>query len=659
LGCCYQQTQALGVPACFHSTAAADLEEACDPSLGNTEDCGWLGIDEDTCRSQGCCYGPPEPRGAPRCFRSLHGRALLASGAEGAIPPKCVMPDAHRVDCGFDGITPKECVAKDCCYFHGLPGFPFCYFKVDKAPAEAVAKAEQCEELDEERIDCGYDGVEQKSCEGRGCCYRHAATPGAPFCYYKRKQAPVGSVKGKASQQCVMSDADRVDCGYHGMTPDECRAKGCCYFHSHSPGSPFCYYQAKGGSTSRASEDRCSVPGKERKDCGFGGISAPQCRDSGCCYAHPDVAGAPFCFYKAAPTPSPGTQPTSTGRTTTPAGSRAGSVAAEGGGRSEAHEPSTFVTDAPEAIIADAPSTTASPDARLQSSSTSRIQSDVMASNHFRGAGTESQDRADSQRQTVMTLLAAAAISSVVVAALCLRSPPASEASPEEHVPLNIGSPRGSKSKQLEPGSDLYREFEKQFVQKWDTRTWPTSAGRVVPPPRIEAIFEIDAENRMPAYKAKQREIDSLPGAKIADTPGNETIEFHGARLRCSFQGVPCHDKKCAVCRVVESGSFGCERMGGEIHFRDGSHAAKGQGLAPGRIPPPESLDDFVSHSLAGNAVFVANVLLGTPQIVSERTKGPLPPGTHSRIAEKAYGVDEIVIFDEAQAVPRALILFG
>jgi len=108
----------------------------------------------------------------------------------------------------------------------------------------------------------------------------------------------------------------------------------------------------------------------------------------------------------------------------------------------------------------------------------------------------------------------------------------------------------------------------------------------------------------------------------------------------------------------VEHGCFGTDHVTSTgIRFSAGAHTAKGQGLAPGKEPPPANLKHFVGAA-AGNAVFVADVLLGRPQVVSSHTNDALPAGMHSRIADRACGVDEIVIFDGVQAVPRALILF-
>lgn len=44
------------------------------------------------------------------------------------------------------------------------------------------------------------------------------------------------------------------------------------------------------------------------------------------------------------------------------------------------------------------------------------------------------------------------------------------------------------------PESEVYQEYHRLFMQKWNTSQWPISGGRDVPPPQISAIWEIDAE---------------------------------------------------------------------------------------------------------------------------------------------------------------------
>jgi len=220
-------------------------------------------------------------------------------------------------------------------------------------------------------------------------------------------------------------------------------------------------------------------------------------------------------------------------------------------------------------------------------------------------------------------------------------------------------SAESSKCTRLHPRSEEYKELQRQFIMRWDTTLWTggEDEGMSIPPPAIHEIWEIHAETHEQFYMAKQLELDQQPGHKHGYNPGNEKSRYHGARLKCSFRGVPCQDEKCKVCRIIEDGNFSSSKHHQEIRFTLASHAAKGCGLAPDKEPPPRNLSHFL-HREAGNAIFVASVLLGTPHVVTSKQSGPLPPGTHSRVADKRCGVDELVIFDTAQAIPRALITF-
>jgi len=154
--------------------------------------------------------------------------------------------------------------------------------------------------------------------------------------------------------------------------------------------------------------------------------------------------------------------------------------------------------------------------------------------------------------------------------------------------------------------------------------------------------------------------------------PGNEKRRFHGTRLLCDFSsGLPCKDSACNACRIVERGHFKLDRAGAMsrskgynpnlygdgIYFTSWAHTAKGYGMAPGKTPPPKNLEDFVDPS-AGNAVFVVDVLVGDPEMVTQPMRGRLPQGKHSRVVNKANGIDELVVFEESQALPIALLVF-
>jgi len=477
---------------------------------------------------------------------------------------------------------------------------------------------------DSDRVDCGFEGVTPDECRGKGCCYFHSHQAGSPFCYFRKGQVPAHANESN-NPECLLADEKKVNCDAfdRGITHSECQAKGCCYHKSSAPGIPSCYF--------KHILPECQVPGAKRQDCGFKGITPSECRDHGCCYSHSTQIGAAYCFYKT------GTVPPSTSAPQTSAAVTAATTHDAG---VEVVVPTTVAIETTKAP------TTNDPTGSLHFST-----SDDKAPAESEGGGS---------KQAIMVGLAVAAMGLVCLAFMCQRSHPSRPkevTNGEENVPLKttLPSPKPSVVR-LTPGSQTYQDYERHFSQKWDTKSLPIFGGRAVQHPRISGIYQLDTENHLSNFKAKQREIDS---SADLEPGGNQKTCFHGARMKCNFQGTICTDPKCSVCRVIESGSFACAAVADEIHFRAGSHSAKGQGLAPGKTPPPENLEHFVDTG-AGNAVFIADVLLGNPQIVSERTKGPLPSGTHSRVADRdaSNGVDEIVIFDEAQALPKALITF-
>mmetsp|Transcript_371 Transcript_371/g.1089 ORF Transcript_371/g.1089 Transcript_371/m.1089 type:complete len:123 (+) Transcript_371:3-371(+) len=112
------------------------------------------------------------------------------------------------------------------------------------------------------------------------------------------------------------------------------------------------------------------------------------------------------------------------------------------------------------------------------------------------------------------------------------------------------------------------------------------------------------------------------------------------------------------VGNMAKAKGFAPSFYGDGLYYTSCSHTAKGYGLAPGKNHPPWNLQDFVSKD-AGNAVFVVSVLVGKPDEVKDRTTSGLPRGTHSRVVAKHTGVDELVVFNEAQALPTHVIVFG
>nr|ABV56831.1 ebetagamma-cat beta subunit [Bombina maxima] len=115
-----------------------------------------------------------------------------------------------------------------------------------------------------DRIACPGNTKEQ--CNARRCCYDNRQS-GAIWCFRQRDLRP----------GCYIDPAERVGCAGEGVTPTECREKGCC-FHALT-GHVWCYKLNE-------SEDawKCAVPIKRRVACAGSGVTAAECKAKGCCY---------------------------------------------------------------------------------------------------------------------------------------------------------------------------------------------------------------------------------------------------------------------------------------------------------------------------------------------------------------------------------------
>jgi len=85
-------------------------------------------------------------------------------------------------------------------------------------------------------------GANETACLAAGCCFDGALpanATGVPACYVAAQppQAP----------NPVCPDAERVDCGFNGITHDECvGARGCCWDGSAHPSGPQCFFGEDG-----------------------------------------------------------------------------------------------------------------------------------------------------------------------------------------------------------------------------------------------------------------------------------------------------------------------------------------------------------------------------------------------------------------------------
>lgn len=150
--------------------------------------------------------------------------------------PQCHVKDWLRKDCGYSGITPKQCADNGCCWeptidptnpqhyawcFHPMPPHP--------GPQPPPPPAPQCDVKDRLRADCGYSGITPRQCEDKGCCWEQTSDPTNPqhyaWCFHPRPPPP--PPPHPSAPQCDIKDLLRKDCGYSGITPKQCRDNGC------------------------------------------------------------------------------------------------------------------------------------------------------------------------------------------------------------------------------------------------------------------------------------------------------------------------------------------------------------------------------------------------------------------------------------------------
>lgn len=119
--------------------------------------CGPSGASEAQCRATGCCYDGNAFDGAVRCFQAdSFGRgAVMNANAEAATftlrklagltaephwkQPVCTFQEEERVDCGWDGVLEWQCLKAGCCYGQPKgPDLPFCYHGKDTTSTTTI-----------------------------------------------------------------------------------------------------------------------------------------------------------------------------------------------------------------------------------------------------------------------------------------------------------------------------------------------------------------------------------------------------------------------------------------------------------------------------------------------------------------------------------------
>ncbi|CAJ1386252.1 unnamed protein product [Effrenium voratum] len=183
---------------------------------------------------------------------------------------------------------------------------------------------------------------------------------------------------------------------------------------------------------------------------------------------------------------------------------------------------------------------------------------------------------------------------------------------------------------------EQFARVQEQFQSGWNRGTAP----------KIRAIYKIHASSHVrDAYQRKCSSIGRVKPWGRGDPLGNQQCRFHGTRITCTFSGQPCTNSGCRACSIIKNGfSIQClsSNTGNQGSFGPGHYASAKSSTAHGY----------------GNALIMTLVAVGVADVVQNPTSAPLPPGTHSRVANKSTGNDELMAPHDDQMLPLYLILF-
>uniref|UniRef100_A0A2K6GE96 Trefoil factor 2 n=1 Tax=Propithecus coquereli TaxID=379532 RepID=A0A2K6GE96_PROCO len=101
--------------------------------------------------------------------------------------------------------------------------------------------------------------------------------------------ALAGGEKPSPCRCSRVSTKNRKNCGFPGITSDQCFDYGCC-FDSSVSGVPWCFYPLPN------EESQCIMEVPARVNCGYPGISREECVSQQCCFDDL-VFQVPWCFY--------------------------------------------------------------------------------------------------------------------------------------------------------------------------------------------------------------------------------------------------------------------------------------------------------------------------------------------------------------------------
>jgi len=159
IGCCWGPSSVAGAPWCYYTanggktTDCHDLGKTCEVDIHSRKDCGYYGINQEGCLSRGCCWAESSVNGIPWCFyakdvsstttittvptttntNSIASVTTVTNTDPTSTPLNCPADEKSRVDCGYLGITKRQCIEGGCCWVESeTEGIPWCFNEIGK-----------------------------------------------------------------------------------------------------------------------------------------------------------------------------------------------------------------------------------------------------------------------------------------------------------------------------------------------------------------------------------------------------------------------------------------------------------------------------------------------------------------------------------------------
>ena len=94
---------------------------------------------------------------------------------------------------------------------------------------------------------------------------------------------------------------EKRDCGFAGITEPECVQNGCLWCPSCVQGEPWCIHQSGDSSATQPPPGvaSCNIDDSAKRDCGYYGINKQSCEADGCCWQQAPCDGIPMCYFPA------------------------------------------------------------------------------------------------------------------------------------------------------------------------------------------------------------------------------------------------------------------------------------------------------------------------------------------------------------------------